>query len=67
MQEVENQPRSEKNRGKGTGGVKNRLKEARSGLSTSKKLLKVLNQMCLREQQTSSMPLVLALGSELDI
>ncbi|KAL2989760.1 hypothetical protein AAZX31_11G156900 [Glycine max] len=64
--EVENQPRSEKNRGKGTGGVKNRLKEARSGLSTSKKLLKVLNQMCLREQQTSSMPLVLALGSELD-
>lgn len=66
IEEVENQLRSEKNRGKCTNGVKNRLKEARSGLSTSKKLLKVLNQMCLREQQASSMPLVLALGSELD-
>nr|KYP68698.1 Uncharacterized protein At5g41620 family [Cajanus cajan] len=66
IEEVENQLRNEKNRGKCTGGVKNRLKEARSGLSTSKKLLKVLNQMCLREQQASSMPLVLALGSELD-
>ncbi|WVZ03646.1 hypothetical protein V8G54_024452 [Vigna mungo] len=66
IEEVENQLKSEKNRGKRTGGVKNRLKEARSGLSTSKKLLKVLNQMCLREQQASSMPLVLALGSELD-
>ncbi|KAL9296897.1 hypothetical protein ACSQ67_022793 [Phaseolus vulgaris] len=66
IEEVENQLRSEKNRGKCTGGVKNRLKEARSGLSTSKKLLKVLNQMCLREEQASSMPLVLALGSELD-
>ncbi|RDY01629.1 hypothetical protein CR513_15016, partial [Mucuna pruriens] len=65
-EEVEDQLRNEKNRGKCTGGVKNRLKEARSGLSTSKKLLKVLNQMCLREQQASSMPLVLALGSELD-
>ncbi|TKY67041.1 hypothetical protein E2542_SST09932 [Spatholobus suberectus] len=66
IEEVENQLRSEKNRGKCTVGAKNRLKEARSGLSTSKKLLKVLNQMCLREQQASSMPLVLALGSELD-
>lgn len=66
MQEVQNQLRSEKNRAKCTGAVKNRLKEARSGLSTSKKLLKVLNQMYLREQQASSMPLVLALGSELD-
>ncbi|XP_027347475.1 intracellular protein transport protein USO1 isoform X2 [Abrus precatorius] len=65
-EEVENQLRNEKNRGKCAVGVKNRLKEARSGLSTSKKLLKVLNQMCLREQQSSSMPLVLALGSELD-
>ncbi|XP_027347474.1 uncharacterized protein At5g41620 isoform X1 [Abrus precatorius] len=66
IEEVENQLRNEKNRGKCAVGVKNRLKEARSGLSTSKKLLKVLNQMCLREQQSSSMPLVLALGSELD-
>ncbi|RZB75062.1 uncharacterized protein At5g41620-like [Glycine soja] len=66
IEEVENQLRSKKNRGKGTGDVRNRLKEARSGLSTSKKLLKVLSQMCLREQQASSMPLVLALGSELD-
>ncbi|KAK7312665.1 hypothetical protein VNO77_36707 [Canavalia gladiata] len=66
IEEVENELRNEKNRGKCTVGVKNRLKEARSGLSTSKKLLKVLNQMCLREQQSSSMPLVLALGSELD-
>ena len=54
MQEVENQLRSKKNRGKGTGDVRNRLKEATSGLSTSKKLLKVLSQMCLREQQASS-------------
>ncbi|KAK7263429.1 hypothetical protein RJT34_31019 [Clitoria ternatea] len=66
IEEVENQLRNEKNHGKCTVGVKNRLKEARSGLSTSKKLLKVLNQMCLREQQSSSMPLILALGSELD-
>ena len=66
MQEAENQLRNKKNYDKCTIGVKNRLKEARSGLSTSKKLLKVLNQMCLREQHSSSMPLVLALGSELD-
>ncbi|XP_061357988.1 uncharacterized protein At5g41620-like [Gastrolobium bilobum] len=66
IEEVENQLRKEKNYGKCTVGIKNRLKEARSGLSTSKKLLKVLNQMCLREKQSSSMPLVLALGSELD-
>ncbi|KAE9620618.1 hypothetical protein Lal_00019106 [Lupinus albus] len=45
---------------------KNRLKEARSGLSTSKKLLKVLNQVCIRENQSSSMSLILALGCELD-
>ncbi|OIV99268.1 hypothetical protein TanjilG_17078 [Lupinus angustifolius] len=45
---------------------KNRLKEARGGLSTSKKLLKVLNQVCLREHQSSSMSLIFALGSELD-
>ncbi|CAL0303996.1 unnamed protein product [Lupinus luteus] len=55
-EEAENQQRNKKNR----------LKEARSGLSTSKKLLKVLNQVCLREQQSSSMSLILALGSELD-
>lgn len=56
----------QKNCGKCMVGVKSRLKEARSGLSTTKKLLKVLNQMCLRENQSSTMPLVLALGSELD-
>ncbi|KAK7257601.1 hypothetical protein RIF29_31682 [Crotalaria pallida] len=56
IEEVESQQRNKKNR----------LKEARSGLSTSKKLLKVLNQVCLREQQSSSLPLILALGSELD-
>ncbi|OIW08475.1 hypothetical protein TanjilG_03151 [Lupinus angustifolius] len=55
-EEAENQQRNKKNR----------LKESRSGLSTSKKLLKVLNQVCHREQQSSSMSLILALGSELD-
>lgn len=52
--------------GKCTVGFKNRLKEARSSLSTSKKLLKVLNQMCLQEQHASSIPVILTLGSELD-
>ncbi|XP_057455943.1 uncharacterized protein At5g41620-like [Lotus japonicus] len=56
----------EKNCGKCTDGVKSRLKEARSGLSTSKKLLKVLNQVCIREHQSSTKSLILALGSELD-
>ncbi|KAK4255274.1 hypothetical protein QN277_008290 [Acacia crassicarpa] len=63
--EAANQPRN-RTCGKCTTGVKNRLKEARSGLSTSKKLLKVLNQMCLQEQHSSSIPVILALGSELD-
>ncbi|XP_054813919.1 uncharacterized protein At5g41620 isoform X2 [Prosopis cineraria] len=63
--EAANQQRN-KTCGKCTAGVKNRLKEARSGLSTSKKLLKVLNQMCLQEQHSSSIPVILALGSELD-
>ncbi|CAJ2654717.1 unnamed protein product [Trifolium pratense] len=57
---------SEKNCSKNAVGVKSRLKEARSGLSTSKKVLKVLNQMCHREKQSSTMALVLALGSELE-
>jgi hypothetical protein len=56
----------QKNCSKNVVGVKSRLKEARSGLSTSKKLLKVLNQMCLREKQSSTMALILALGSELE-
>ncbi|XP_057457430.1 uncharacterized protein LOC130748261 [Lotus japonicus] len=47
-------------------GVKNRLKEARSDLSTSKKLLKVLSQMCLQEQHSSSIPLIMAMSTELD-
>lgn len=47
------------------GKVKNRLKEARSGLSTLKKLLKALNQICVHEQNSSSMPIILALRSEL--
>ncbi|MED6176629.1 hypothetical protein PIB30_090069 [Stylosanthes scabra] len=66
IEEAENQLRNKKNCEKNTIALKNRLKEARSGLSASKKLLKVLNQMCLREQHSSSMPLILALGSELD-
>ncbi|MED6221149.1 hypothetical protein PIB30_051661 [Stylosanthes scabra] len=66
IEEAENQLRNKKNCQKNTIALKNRLKEARSGLSTSKKLLKVLNQMYLREQHSSSMPLILALGSELD-
>lgn len=57
---------NEKNSGKCAVGVKSRLKEARSSLSTSKKILKVLNQMCHREKQSSTMALTLALGSELD-
>ncbi|KAI4322453.1 hypothetical protein L6164_022147 [Bauhinia variegata] len=65
LTEVGNQPRS-KSRGKCTIGVKNCLKEARNGLSTSKKLIKVLNHMCLQEQHSSTIPLILALGSELD-
>ncbi|KAI4334201.1 hypothetical protein L6164_018920 [Bauhinia variegata] len=65
LMEVGNQPRS-KTRGKCATGVKNCLKEARNGLSTSKKLIKVLNQMCLQEQNSSSIPLLLALGCELD-
>ncbi|KAF7823206.1 coiled-coil domain-containing protein 151 [Senna tora] len=55
--------------GKHRVGVKNHLKEARSGLSTSKKLLKALNQICLHEHQHSSsmmMPLISALRSEVD-
>ncbi|XP_058729693.1 uncharacterized protein At5g41620-like [Vicia villosa] len=56
----------EENCYKNKDGVKSRLKEARSGLSTSKKILKVLNQMCHREKQSSTMALVLALGSELE-
>ncbi|CAL0329018.1 unnamed protein product [Lupinus luteus] len=56
IEEAEAQQRNEKNR----------LKEARSGLSTLKKLLKVLNQVCLREKQSSSMSIIFALGSELD-
>lgn len=55
----------QENCNKNKDGVKSRLKEARSGLSTSKKILKVLNQMCHREKQSSTMALVLALGSEL--
>ncbi|OIW05881.1 hypothetical protein TanjilG_23667 [Lupinus angustifolius] len=55
IEEAENQQRN-----------KNCLREARNGLSTSKKLLKVLNQVCLREHQSSSMSLILALGCELD-
>ncbi|XP_028756780.1 uncharacterized protein LOC114716020 isoform X2 [Neltuma alba] len=46
--------------------VKNNLSKARTGLSTSKKLLKALNQICLHEHHTSTMPLILALRSELD-
>ncbi|XP_028767285.1 uncharacterized protein LOC114724991 [Neltuma alba] len=65
FKEAENQPRN-KTCGKCTTGVKNRLKEARSGLSTSRKLLKILNQMCLQEPHSSSIPVILALGSELD-
>lgn len=57
---------NEKNSGKCAVGVKSHLKEARSSLSTSKKILKVLNQMCHREKQSSTMALTLALGSELD-
>ncbi|GAU20008.1 hypothetical protein TSUD_273430 [Trifolium subterraneum] len=58
--------RRTKNCSKNVVGGKSRLKEARSGLSTSKKLLKVLNQMCHREKQSSTMALVLALGSEVE-
>lgn len=48
--------------------VKNRLKEARIGLSTSKKLLKALNQVCVHHDHKNSsiLPLISALRSELD-
>ncbi|KAK7261190.1 hypothetical protein RIF29_27495 [Crotalaria pallida] len=67
MEQDHNQGRHKKNCGKcNDGGVKNRMKEARNGLSTSKKLLKVLNQMCLQEQKSSTIPLILAMSNELD-
>ncbi|CAK8535433.1 unnamed protein product [Lathyrus sativus] len=48
-------------------GVKNRLKEAKNGLSGLKKLLKVLSQMVVEEKHSSrSMPLILAMSNELD-
>ncbi|KAE9585641.1 hypothetical protein Lal_00010284 [Lupinus albus] len=63
MEEVGNQ--ASKN-GKCMVGVNNRLKEARSGISTSKKLLKVLNHMCLQEQHSSITPLIFTMSNELD-
>ncbi|XP_061376271.1 uncharacterized protein LOC133318293 [Gastrolobium bilobum] len=66
LEEVGNQQRNKKNCGKCRVRVKNHLKEARSGLSTSKKILKVLKEMCLQEQHSSSIPLILAVSSELD-
>ncbi|RYQ97784.1 hypothetical protein Ahy_B08g093863 isoform B [Arachis hypogaea] len=61
-----NQIRNKKNCAKCRVGFKNPMKEARNGISTCKKLLKVLNDMCIQEQQSSSIPLILAMRSELD-
>ncbi|KAJ7948032.1 Golgin family A protein [Quillaja saponaria] len=52
---------------KGTIGVKEQLKEARNGLATSKKLLKVLIHIWdLPEQLPSGISIIAALGIELD-
>lgn len=67
MQKVSNKPKHKKNCGKCKVGVKNRLKEAKSGVSTSKKLLKVLSQIVVEEKHSlRSMPLILAMSNELD-
>ncbi|CAL0332149.1 unnamed protein product [Lupinus luteus] len=66
MEQVGNQPSNKKNCGKCTVGVNNHLKEAMSGIFTSKKLLKVLNQMCLQEQHSSITPLIFTMSNELD-
>ncbi|XP_054817245.1 uncharacterized protein LOC129316889 isoform X1 [Prosopis cineraria] len=63
--EVGDQPRNSAY-SKDTVRVKNRLNKARTGLSTSKKLLKALNQICLHKHNSSSMPLILGLRRELD-
>lgn len=67
IENVSNKPKRKKNCGKCKVGVKNRLKEAKSGVSTSKKLLKVLSQIVVEEKHSlSSMPLILAMSNELD-
>ncbi|XP_019447677.1 PREDICTED: uncharacterized protein LOC109350826 isoform X2 [Lupinus angustifolius] len=66
LMEAGNQPSNKKNCSKCMVGVNNRLKEAISGISTSKKLLKVLNQMCLQEQNSSITPLIFTMSNELD-
>ncbi|KAI9074399.1 hypothetical protein K1719_043593 [Acacia pycnantha] len=63
--EVGNQPRNSAY-GKGIVRVKNSLNKARTGLSTAKKLVKALNQICLHEHHSSTLPLISALRSELD-
>ncbi|MED6169192.1 hypothetical protein PIB30_019305 [Stylosanthes scabra] len=61
-----NQIRNKKKFGKGRVGFKNPMKEARNGISACKKLLRVLNEMCIQEQHSSSIHLILAMRSELD-
>ncbi|KAJ7981205.1 Golgin family A protein [Quillaja saponaria] len=58
---------SDKTHVKGIIGFKDQLKEARNGLATSKKLLKVLIHIWgLPEQHSSGISLISALGIELD-
>jgi hypothetical protein len=67
MQKERNESKDKKNCGKCKVEVKNRLKDAKSGISTSKKLLKVLSQMVVEENSSSrSMPLIFAMSNELD-
>lgn len=67
VQKESDKAKEKKNYGKCKVGVRNRLKEAKSGLYALKKLLKVLSQMVDEEKHSSrSMPLILAMSNELD-
>ncbi|CAJ2660215.1 unnamed protein product [Trifolium pratense] len=62
-----NELKDKKNCGKCEVGVKNRLKDAKSAISTSKKLLKLLSQMVVENNDSSrSMPLIFSMSNELD-
>ncbi|XP_004487466.1 uncharacterized protein [Cicer arietinum] len=62
-----NKLKDKRNCGKCKVGVKNYLKEAKSGLSTLNKLLKVLSQMVHEEKHSfRSIPLILGMSNELD-
>ncbi|XP_027187352.1 uncharacterized protein [Cicer arietinum] len=67
MEKESNKLKDKRNCGKCKVGVKNYLKEAKSGLSTLNKLLKVLSQMVHEEKHSfRSIPLILGMSNELD-